>query len=401
MLSKKQAEEQANVLEPKSLMREARQIADLSDFGDPFFMDRMSHVLGRASVEVDFKPYGLEYMKSLYTHFLVNRLRIQADLERHPEILQEDVSDPLIIIGLPRSGTTKLQRMMAAAPNMQKLYAWRLTNPGRFPNAVPGEVDPRIAAWQTLNTMGVDNQEATAAHASPLDDVEEEWVLFDFALDETVAGWTHMPLFHHRDWPAIGDREADRAAYRYVRTVLQYLQWQDGGRRGRPLLLKAVIHLPHMDALLECFPNAKLVHAHRNPHASIPSVAKLMWAHWKDRANFSKEFLGPQFLQWGSTAMNKYLEARRRLNLDGRILDVSYSDIRSNTMRAIARIYEHAGWSLTDTATAAMQRWEDVNPEGKHGKHEYAVEEFGLTTGMIDVAFRQYIDRFIHPGSAL
>jgi len=367
------------------------------------FVKPMSRMLDRAAREVDFTAEGLKAYKGDVIRFVVNRLRVHQDIQRHPEILDEDISDPLIILGLPRSGTTKLQRMMADAPDVQKLFMWRMWNPAPFPNAVPGQPDPRMTtAVVGVGDSPVSGDEAArahamaqAAHATAMAAVEEEFVLFDFTVDESVPGFdTRIPLFNYKEWVP-GDREADREAYRYVRTLLQYLQWQDGGKRNRPLIMKAVMHHPHLDTLLECFPRATLVHCHRDPQDSIPSLAKMMWAVWSTKANVDKEFAGQEFLKWGSTGINRYMEARNRLKLDDRILDIQYENIRSDVMPAVREIYKRAGWVLTPEAEQATLKWEKNNEQGKHGKHSYSLEEFGLTDKMIDAAFEEYIRRFI------
>lgn len=392
-------------LDPNSLMAVASAEAGLSDYGDLGFVESMTRMLDRAAREVDFTAEGLKVYQGDINRFLVNRLRAHADMQRHPEILQEDIVDPLIIIGMPRSGTTKLHRMMTTDPHLQKLYLWQLWNPARFPDAVPGQPDPRMAAVGIgVGDVSMAGDEAArahamaqAAHATAMAAVEEEFVLFDFALDESAAGFnTQIPLLSYQDWE-VGkpDRAAVRRAYRYVRSLLQYRQWQDGGKRDRPWALKAVMHHPNMDTLLECFPKATLVHCHRDPRDSIPSLAKLMWAVWSTKANVDKKFAGREFLKWGSMGIRRYLDARKRLHLDGRILDVHYHDIRSDAMPVIRQVYRHAGWELTAEAEQAMRQWESDNEQGKHGQHSYSLEELGLTEQMIDQEFADYRRRFI------
>jgi len=383
-------------LDTKSLMEEARVITGLSDYGDMHFVEPMSRFMDRAAREVNFSAEGLDAFKALNLRFLVNRLRTQDDIRRHPEILKEDVSDPIIIIGLPRSGTTKLQRMLSAASDVQKLFMWRMLNPAPFPDAVPGQPDPRIAAAGMAGTMADGDETVQAAHAMAANEVDEEFVLFDFTCDPSVSGFSiYLPLFFHEDWIAGMERDADREAYRYVQTLLKYMQWQDGGKRGRPWIMKAVMHTPHMDALLECFPKATLVHCHRDPLSAIPSIAKLQWAGWTSRALVDKKFAGRGFLEWAAASMNRYLEARKRMQLDARILDVKYESIRDDIMPVIREIYRRARREPTTDAVAAMQQWERNNEQGKHGHHSYSLAEFGLTEEMINDALKEYIARFI------
>lgn len=396
MLMSNGYEERENSLNLDRLMEEARKATGLSDFGDTSFVEPTLKFLGRVVREIEFQPDGLDKFRAVINRILVNKLRTQEDIKRHPEILQEDVSDPLIIIGLPRSGTTKMQRMIASAPEVQKLYMWRMLNPARFPDAVPGQPDPRIAAAGLDNLTASHHKTVHAAHAMAGASVDEEFVLFD-SYDPSVGGFSiYTPLFFHQEWIPGKEREADRQGYRHVRKMLQYLQWQDGGKRGRPWILKTVMHHAHVEALLECFPKATLLHCHRDPQSAIPSNAKLLWALWSTKAkNLDKRFVGHEFLEWASTGMQRYLEVRKRLHLDDRILDAQYDRIRDDVVPIIREVYKRAGWKLTTEAEHAMLEWERNNEQGKHGKHDYSLEEFGLDAGMIDRAFSEYIERFI------
>ena len=153
-----------------------------------------------------------------------------------------------------------------------------------------------------------------------------------------------------------------------------------------------------MDALMQSFPNATLVHCHRDPRSAMPSLGKLMFELWSTRASMDKKVLGQNFLAWGSTGMKRYLEARDRLQLGGRILDVKYENIRDDVMPIIREVYKRAGLELTAEADQAMRQWEKSNEQGKLGKHSYSLEEFGLSEAMIDQAFAEYIRRFITRG---
>lgn len=405
MVTAERRAEQRRALDPQALMQEAKAVAGLENFGDSGFVGSMTRLLERAAGEEDITDKGLRIYRADIVRHLVNRLRAENDICKHPEILEEDVSDPIVIIGLPRSGTTKMQRMLSAAPDVQKLFLWRMRNPAPFPGTIAGQPDPRMELSRPEDSVAEGDEKhrhvlavARAAHETTLAQVEEEIVLFDYVLDESIVGWgSGLPLFSYADWaaPHDPDRDVDHRAYRYVKTLLQYLQWQDGGKRNRPWIMKAVFHIAHIDALLESFPRATLIHCHRDPRSTTPSFAKNMWAVWSRRVNVDQKFVGREFLKWGAAAMNRYLEARKRLRLDDRVIDVDYEDIRTNIMPTIREAYRRAGRVLSPQAEQAMLRWEQENEQGKLGKYEYSLDEFGLTEEMVDTAFANYIDRFI------
>ena len=402
MTSDRQIEEASRRLDPKTLMSEAERLTGLSDYGDNFLYQPFVRFLRRAAHEVSYVPGGLEGFRGDLLRHLTNRLRTQEDIRLHPEILEEDVSDPLVITGLPRTGTTKLHRMLSTPDTVQKLPLWRMLNPARIPEDVAQGIDTRRQAAGQVHGGGsqtaAQQKALQAAHAMVLDEVEEEFLLFEFVLDPSTCGFNgHVPLFFHDDWASGSpERMIDWEAYKYLRLQIQYLQWQDGGRRGRPWILKFIPHSAHMDCLLAMFPKATLVHCHRNPLSCVPSAAKLMRELWSLKAQVNVKDVGQQMMGWTATMMARNLEARDRLNLDPRIIDVRYEDVRSNVMPVIKQIYERAGWALTPGVEQTMREWEIKNEQGKHGKHRYSLEESGLNAEMIANAFAGYNKRFSH-----
>ena len=401
-LSTKDAYEvRRQTLDPDALMAEASATTALADFGGSAFVAPLSRFMERTAREIEFRPGRLNAFRAEILRQLVNRLRFADDLRRHPEILDEDVSDPIVITGLPRTGTTKLQRMLSAAPDVQRLYLWRMLNPAPFPDAVQGQRDPRMTS--VLGSEGVgsettqEHRQFKAAHELALTQAEEEVFLFDFTLDQSICGMSagYLPLFFHQEWmPDIAERVTDLEGYRYVRTLLQYLQWQDGGKRNRPWIMKFISHMAHFDALLEYFPKATIVQTHRDPRVVVPSISKLMFELWSINAVVDKKQVGKDMLEWSAAAMGRCLGARDRLQLDARILDVPYESIRSDVMPVIREIYRRTGRELTAKAEQAMCEWEQDNEQGKHGKHSYSLEEFGLDEMKVSTAFADYNQRF-------
>lgn len=389
-----QLEQLYGVLNPEQLIRNAQEQTGLSDFGDEHFMVPMRKLIECTINDVNFHDHGAFVLKSEIERMLVNRLRAEADFKKHPEILEENVSDPIIIIGLGRSGTTKLQRMLSTPDDVQKAFLWRLLNPAPFPDAVPGAPDPRIKAADITGTLDMDNkEERDKGHAMNPLEVEEDAMLYPFTFEDWLVWGGMAPSPSYYDW--VMDRDFTQA-YRYVKKLLQYLQWQDGGKQNRPWILKSVAHIAHLDPLLECYPNATLVHAHRDPMQCVPSWAKLTEEHWQITSLPSDpKLVGKKAMLEFKTSMDRYMEARQRLGLDDQILDVPYGDIRSNSMAVMKAVYEKAGRPMSADAEQKMANWDTQNEQGKHGKHVYSLERFGLSVDMINETFAEYIDRFI------
>ena len=224
-------------------------------------------------------------------------------------------------------------------------------------------------------------------------EVEEEWLLYQLSFDDWIwCAFFYLPSYF--DWTMA---RPSQPVYDYAKTLLQYLQWQDGGKQNRRWVLKSVGYLADMDAVNQCYPNATYLHTHRDPRDTIPSWAKFASALWTYKAKATPtKMVGEEMLKNWSVAMQRYLEARKRLKLDQRILDVPYDMVREDPMTIIRKLYSLANLSLDAHSEQTMTNWHQSNEQFKHGKHEYSLKEFGLSNEKIDNAFSDYIQQFIN-----
>jgi hypothetical protein len=397
--------EVAQALNAETLMRIAQQQAGLSDFGGDAFVEPYRMLLRCVAADVNFSTQGLLDFRSHIVRCLVNRLRIHRDFTAHPEILEEDVSDPVVIIGLPRTGTTKMQRILSSLPDndIQKTYLWQVLFPAPFTELVETPVvdnrliadsfDPRVIAASQGSLNSEDKPALHAAHTITALEPEEDGLMCDMTFDDWVWSSVFAPSERYYDWVIERPKAAN---YAHLKRMFQYLQWQNGGRQGRRWVCKNVQHIAHMELLLANFPEASLIHCHRSPQVSIPSLVKLSMTMWDAVVDdVDPEFAGRVILRWWSRAMDRYMASRSKLQLDERILDIPYERIRSDAMNVVDEVYAHAGLTMTPARKACMQAWEDSNEQHKHGKHEYSLAEFGLSAAEIDAAFADYIRRFI------
>jgi hypothetical protein len=179
-----------------------------------------------------------------------------------------------------------------------------------------------------------------------------------------------------------------------MRTMLQFLQWQDGGGRSRPWIMKSPVHLGNLATLLDVFPDATIVHCHRDPRVVVPSFASLLESSRRmGSEKVDLDEIGADMLGLLSRDMRRNLADRKAIG-EERILDVQYQEIRDDARSVIARVYEQAGRELTPEASAAFADYDARRPEGHFGKHEYTAERFGLTGDRIAAEFADYYDRF-------
>ena len=378
-------------LDASELMATACTVAGLDDYGDDAFVEPLSHWLSAVNAESRLSMMGTFGLGAHVVRLLVNRLRIQADVTSHPEILDEDVSDPIVIIGLARTGTTKLQRMLSADPSLQSLPFWRVYNPGRLS---PDDHDPaeRIKlAEEYVGAITSMYPVMMAAHPTSALEADEDTYLLELTFDALItAVRAPVPSFY-KWW-----RERPRTpTYQYERTLLQCLQWQDGGRRGRRWVLKSPVHLGGLDALLEVFPGATFVHCHRDPGVAMPStarmleVARMLMTDTPDLLMY-----GDETIEWWAEEMDRHVTQRAQLGDRLDVVDVVYRDIVADPFLVIGTIYRANGLELTTDVADAMRAWEADNPQNRHGKHEYSLERYGLTRPRIEAAFASYLDRF-------
>jgi len=87
-------------------------------------------------------------------------------------------------------------------------------------------------------------------------------------------------------------------------------------------------------------------------------------------------------------------EAYRKQHGQNSIYDVRYAALMQDPIGEVKKLYRHFGEQLNAEAEAAMQAYFADNPQGKHGKHSYTLEEFGLTKEQVRERYREYSRRF-------
>ena len=375
------------------LLAQASADTGLDDFGDDEFREGLGRIVDSTNNDIVLSQIGAAAFQAEMHRMLVNRLRFADDLKKHPEILDEKMSDPIVVLGLPRTGTTKLQRMMAADNGFQSLKFWQTMNPARFPNAVPGAEDPRIeAARQALGMMAQLSPGMLQSHPMRVEDAEEE-IFLQLLMFNTIANNMAHPAPSHFEWAL---KQSMRGTYVYLRQMLQYLQWQDGGRRDRPWILKTPLHIGNLDLMVEFFPAATYVFPHRDPRQSIPSFCRLVEMFWRIKVDkVDMNDIGQFVLNVWAGEMKKYIASRDRLGSKVSIFDVPYAQVRDEPITVMREIYRRAGRELTPQQENAITEWEQHNAPGQYGSQGYSLEKYGLTAEAVDTAFSEYRRRYL------
>jgi hypothetical protein len=380
-------------LDEPSILAEARAKAGFDDFGDESFREPLRVLLHALDTEAGLLDFGRAAQRGRIVELLVNRLRAERQFRAHPEILDELIGPPIVIVGLPRTGTTLLHRTLAQDPRLFSARWFECRYPAPIGDAVGGAADPRIAQAKAEVQMMLDGSPALAA-IHPMDAMaaDEEILLLEHSFLSTVPeSGANVPSYGR--WL---DAHDQRPAYRYLTKLLQLLQWQKrrAGQAAQRWVLKTPHHLGLADLVLETFPGALIVQTHRDPLESIPSLASMITALWVLVA----ETVDPKEVarQWSgkmAAALRRCLEVRD-LHPD-RFLDVWFLDAVKDPVGQARRIYDVAGLSFPAEVESAMQAFMATNPREGRPPHQYTLEEFGLSADGIARDFQAYRERFI------
>jgi hypothetical protein len=369
------------------VLQEAERATGLSDFGPHDFLEPLRVYLDLQQ-DAPLSAEGRLQQEQLVQRCLANRLRFARDLAQHPAILEEDVSDPIVVLGFPRSGTTVLQRMLSADPAMQNLALWRVLNPAPLPGERPGAPTERVAIAQaTEDAIRTHNPALFTAHPMIANEAEEDWFLHHLAFQHVGnVFWCLLSqeyLRYLRSLPRL-------PGYRYVADLLRYLQWQDGGKRGRRWVLKTPVHIGCLDEILAVHPNATFVYPQREFTTVVASFCHALESSVGTSMAITPRAIGTLTLDFWTAEMERFAQARRRLGDRLNLTQIHYQDLLGDPLRHVRALYARAGTRLDATGEHAIRRWLADNPAGKHGRNVYTLERYGLDAADVTAAFSRY-----------
>lgn len=386
-------------LQEPSLIENARKQTGLQDFGDDSFLPRLRLLIDALNSEADLNPLGRLMQRQSITSILRDRLYLHDLLTRHPEILAREIPSPVVIVGLARSGTTRLHRLMASDPQFLHVKAWESMNPVPYPESLKvrdtGQgMDPRITEIeQGLKIVLYMSPQIAAVHPLGAHEVEEEigLIMHDFS---TQMFEVQAKVESFAEHLMTNDQTG---AYRHMRTLMQVTSWFRNDPENKPWIMKSPQHVQDLDALLTVFPDAKLICPHRDPVKVVGSSCSMAWnSIVRDSDSIDPHWVGKEWLSKTRRMLTKNLSIRDALPASQQH-DVLYADITADWESSLQGIYNFLDLELSAIARQGMRDWLASNAQHKHGAHKYSLEDFGISKEQVEQELLFYRQRFDIP----
>lgn len=364
----------------------ARRATGCDDFGPDDYLEPLRLLLADYDAHNHLSALGEELLQGDIVGRLCGRLRAHAGFRRHPEHLCAGIHRPLIIVGMARTGTTALHRLLAQDSRMQSMPLWLAASPMPRPPIDRWTEDPlyrrtqeRVEAVYALVPEFRQIHRVAAGLADECRVVTEQsfWGGGLASIGTTPA---------YADWCLSADAIP---VYRYHRQVLGLI----AGGDPRPWLLKCPIHIWGLDSLLQTYPDANLVFMHRDAVQALKSTARMVYVLRRVRdANASAEQVGSEILRNWGRALAK-AEAVRARHPEVRILDVGMVELQADPLATVQRIYRHFGMDLTDSAGGSTGRVSAPEPATHPAGPRQAPDSFGLDRDAVENAVGAYWQR--------
>jgi len=373
-------------LNSDALLAAAEQQSGLSDWGDLPFRDGLDSLVWALRHEAGLGPVEQGQAGDTIVALLVKRLRLVDDRARWPRIADERVEAPVVVLGLPRSGTTHLHALLAQRVGSRAPLLWEMNLPSPPPEAASFDTDARIDLVQQALQARPNHDELMRSHPFGASRPEQCLGLLDWSfVNQTFLAPWRAPSYY--EWFLGADH---RPAYEHHRRMLQHLQWRNPGS----WVLKWPKHVFSLDALIATYPDARIVWTHRDPASVIPSVANFVGAIRRAGPGFDPRRFGAEWSAIEEMGLRRGMASRELLMDADRVVDVHYNDLMADPEATVAGVYEHFGMDFDDESRSRVRGFQEANPKDKHGAHRYSAEDYGLSAEGIRRRFAFYIEHY-------
>ena len=361
-----------------------------TDFGPDDYLPGLKVLLQSMDYDPQFSEGGRRVAWGMVVGVLMGRVQAIQSMKDNPGFDARPILSPVVITGVPRTGTTALHRLMGVDPRFQGLQSWLLDSPMPRPPIETWASYPQFQKTvATIEAQYAAAPQQRAAHFLAAEEVHECCMILrqSFVSNLWACGWSAAT------YDAWWERQSEEAAYQHYYRCVQLIGSNDPDKRW---LLKNPGHIDNLDLLFAVFPDARVIQTHRDPAKAVPSLVSLLMnldpimegGRSQQRA---ETMLVREVAKWASSV--RKCEAARARH-PGKVLDVVHADFHRQPMAVLERIYDFIGMDIPDDTRAALaQRIED-KPELARGVHRYDIAAFGMTEDEARAPFGDYVQRY-------
>lgn len=375
----------------KSVTSEAERSSGLSDYDGDSYLAALEPLLWGLEHEANLNQLGRIVLRGMIVSALSSRLAVVAWEKANPEAAKAEIDAPFIIFGMPRTGTTILYEMLAADPRLRAPLTWECRDYKLAHEATDPVNDPRIQKLGTnMSRMDRMMPGFSAIH------------YFDPFIPTECVGLTILDLCSEQ-FPALAWLPSYRnefllktdfkSAYSWHKRALRYFQATTPETQW---VLKTPLHSSYLKALLETYPDACLIHTHRDPMQVIASVSSLCFtgrSGWSDTVDKTSQ--ADHDARYIAEITRRATRFRRdNPQHEDHFIDIAFKSFMSDPMAQIDRIYAHFQRDLPESSRSAIKDYLENRPRHKYGVHKYTLEDFGLSKAQHNPLFAAYREHF-------
>lgn len=382
-------------LSVQDLMSNVSEHLDLDDFGPLDFIPAFEQLTDSLNKDARLNVLGKLATRTYLLQILTYRLKLQADRNKHPEIENQKIRGPVFITGLPRTGSTLLFELMALNSTFQSPRTWEIMYP-LF--ARDGKIVRRLN--QTRSMLSVGLVQLMAPEYRKIHEIgtflPQECIAIQSLALQSIQFHTTYDVSSYQAWLENSDWTPAYRIHLEFLQHLQFLQFLQHSKGEYNWLLKAPGHLYSLDKVFDTYPDALVIHTHRNPLEVIPSITSLSVTLRQAFSDSINETETGRFsaMSWHQ-ALTRSLDWRdKHPEKEGQILDVDYRDFISDQQGTIENIYKFLGLEWAPSLASGVKDYLARKPQHRHGSHTYTLDEYGLSKEEEFSRYQNYINRF-------
>ena len=376
-------------LSEQYILDAARNSAGFDDWGSDSFLEGMRELLNSSIKEAKLHLFGRQFLQKGCIRAVKDRIRLQKAFQKNLEILNTPIEKPVFILGLPRTGTTFLQNLLFQNDHFRHLHYWEQVAIGPQPTHKNLKdnyiIKSSVSFVDNLKTIA---PEFFIAHEINPYGPEECNGLME-------RNFTSIIYFMFRNIPSYMEwfQAHDMTeTYDYHKRQLQFLGYHFSKKQW---VLKAPVHLFFLKYLFKTYPDARIVHLHRDPLEVIPSMASLVVISRQIHSNHvSVQETANQILDWVRKIITNSIAFRDETDSD-QFLDLAYTDLVKDPFNTLTQIYKWLGVDINNEIQSDISSWLENSKRKRVGKaHHYSLGQFNLTEKIIQNEFNHYYDQY-------